>query len=102
MQCNRSSRRNCTLTVEPVWILNLWMSAGEKPSYVIIYEMCLQPKCLYEHILHNVHPVICWPAVLLRTNRMSWNALNPPKLSDNPNEHIGFYTIKSMQSSHST
>ncbi|KAI5663179.1 hypothetical protein M9H77_22502 [Catharanthus roseus] len=89
-----SSRSNSRATISnrtcgPARILNLWMSPGEKPRHVIIcaprwrysrdtgpcrrkqMRWCLQPKCLYEHILHHVHPVICWPAVLLRTNRIA-------------------------------
>ncbi|KAI5649709.1 hypothetical protein M9H77_35714 [Catharanthus roseus] len=112
MRCNRSNGRQLHATGEPVRILNPWMSAGEKPRHVIIcaprwrysrdtgpcrrkqMRWCLQPQCLYEHILHHVHPVICWLAGLLRMNRMSWNALNLPKLSDNPIGHIRLYTIK--------
>ncbi|KAI5658762.1 hypothetical protein M9H77_27555 [Catharanthus roseus] len=89
-----SSRSNSQATISnricgPVRILNLWMGAGEKPRHIIIcaprwrysrdtgpcrrkqMRWGLQPKCFYEHILYHVHPVICWPAVLLRTNRMS-------------------------------
>ncbi|KAI5662899.1 hypothetical protein M9H77_22222 [Catharanthus roseus] len=112
MWCNRSNGRQLHTAGEPVWILNLWMSVGEKSRHVIIcsprwrysrdtgpcrhkqMRWCLRPKCLYENIIHHV-PVICWSAVLLRTNRMSWNVLNPPKLSDNPIGYIGLYTIKS-------
>ncbi|KAI5672701.1 hypothetical protein M9H77_13065 [Catharanthus roseus] len=96
MRCNRSNGRQLHATGEPVRILNPWMSRGEKPRHVIIcasrwrysrdtgpcrrkqMRWCLQPQCLYEHILHHIHHVICWPAVLLRTNRMSWNALSHP------------------------
>ncbi|KAI5682913.1 hypothetical protein M9H77_04141 [Catharanthus roseus] len=82
MRCNRSNDQQLHVAGEPVRILNPWMSAGKKPRHVIICA----PRWRYSR-----------DAGLCRRKQMrwmSWNALNPSKLSDNPIGYIGFHTIK--------
>ncbi|KAI5677367.1 hypothetical protein M9H77_08317 [Catharanthus roseus] len=100
MRWHNGSYRYVKATGNISGILYPRVTEGEVPTHVIIRartqwnSQCLEPQCLHKRIPQHVHPVIWWPACLLRLDRVGGNTLPIPELSQNPVRHVRFAIVE--------